>query len=63
MLLIEIFDKKKLNFSEEIFILDNQHKFEIDPIPIEVKLPIFLRALFIKVDYLGDSQKIETHRH
>ena len=30
MLLIEIFDKKKLNFSEEIFVLDNQHKFEID---------------------------------
>ena len=30
MLLIEIFDKKKLNFSEEIFILDNQDKFEID---------------------------------
>ena len=30
MLLKEILDKRKLNFSEEILILDNQNKFETD---------------------------------
>ena len=30
MLLKEILDKRELNFSEEILILDNQNKFETD---------------------------------
>ena len=30
MLLKEILDKKQLNLSEEILILDNQNKFETD---------------------------------
>ena len=58
--------KSDLNIIKENNVFKCKGRLENAPIPIEEKLPILIyrkHYLFIKVNYLGHSQKIETRRH
>ena len=57
--------KNDLNIIIENNAFKCKDRLENAPIPIEEKLPILIycKHSFIKVNYLGHSQKTETRRH